>query len=56
VAHEGWRKEKEWPLKRQRIIPFYLASANALSTKPSIEGKDVYAVDFTTPRTTESLS
>lgn len=46
VVHEGWRKEKEWPLARQQIRALHLAPSNTLTDKPAGEGKDAYRVDF----------
>jgi uncharacterized protein len=47
VMNSGWREEREWPLKRQVITPFYLAGGKALSTGKGPEGSDDYRVDFT---------
>ncbi|MCU0845145.1 MAG: CocE/NonD family hydrolase [Spirochaetes bacterium] len=47
VAHQGWRKEGEWPLARQRTAMFYFGPAKSLGEKPPSEGKDAYPVDFT---------
>lgn len=47
IAHEGWRKEKEWPLKRQQMRMFYFGPSNTLDEKISRSGEDAYAIDFT---------
>ncbi|HEY9162824.1 MAG TPA: CocE/NonD family hydrolase [Desulfomonilia bacterium] len=47
VMNYGWRTEREWPLKRQKVTPFYFNSQNGLSQKPSNEGADTYMADFT---------
>ena len=45
VVNAGWRAEREWPLKRQVVTPFYLASGG-LSASPGEDGADGYDVDF----------
>jgi putative CocE/NonD family hydrolase len=46
VVNSGWRAEREWPLARQVITPFYLA-AGGLSSSPGADGADRCEVDFT---------
>jgi uncharacterized protein len=47
VANDRWRREKEWPLSRQRVQSFYLQEGSALSGEVPVQGKDSYDVDFT---------
>jgi putative CocE/NonD family hydrolase len=47
IAHEGWRKEGEWPPARRQTKAFYFGSERTLNAKTPAEGKDSYAVDFT---------
>ena len=47
VMNSGWRSENEWPLKRQKVTPFYLNSGGILSSSAVSDGSDRYTVDFT---------
>ncbi len=47
VMNSGWRTENEWPLKRQKVTPFYFDSKGGLSPKADSKGSDRYRVDFT---------
>jgi len=47
VMNKGWRSENEWPLKRQKMTPFFFDKENCLSMKKPLKGMDTRAVDFT---------
>lgn len=44
---DGWRAEKEWPLKRQKKTDFYFQKGHVLSTRKGPSGTDTYQVDLT---------
>jgi len=47
VMHDGWRKEKEWPLARQEMTPFYFGAGQSLSPiQNTQEGVDAYEVNW----------
>jgi putative hydrolase, CocE/NonD family len=43
---EGWRFEREWPLKRQVLTRYYLDAQGRLSTERLGEGSDTYRADL----------
>ncbi len=47
VMNEGWRAEREWPLKRQVLTSYFLSADKKLSKGRSPKGSDLYKVDFT---------
>jgi len=47
VMNKGWRSENEWPLKRQKMTPFFFDKENCLSMKKPLKGMDTREVDFT---------
>jgi len=47
VMNGGWRAEKEWPLTRQQVTPYYFGEGHALARAQGADGADRYDVDFT---------
>ena len=47
VMNRGWRREAQWPLERQEIVPLHLGEAHTLSPEGGEAGADTYRVDFT---------
>lgn len=43
---DGWRFEKEWPLARQKMTPYYFAENGHLDTETGKDGSDSYTVNF----------
>ena len=46
VMNQGWRAEEEWPLKRQKMTPFYLLPNGNMGIEAGEDGEDNYKVDF----------
>ena len=43
---QGWRFEKEWPLKRQLLTEFYLGPDHTISKQRGASGQDRYKADY----------
>ncbi|MCX5831959.1 MAG: CocE/NonD family hydrolase [Deltaproteobacteria bacterium] len=43
----GWRSEKEWPLARQVVIPYYFEKGNSLVRTTMSDGLDLFRADLT---------
>ena len=43
---EGWRFEKEWPLRRQELKKYFLFSNAALKSRPTATGQETYQTDY----------
>ncbi len=43
---EGWRKEQEWPLARQRVMRYYFEENGGLATVRTSQGTDTYTADY----------
>jgi putative CocE/NonD family hydrolase len=48
VMGKGWRRESQWPLKRERMLRFAFDEGGRLSERPAKSGADIYRVDFRT--------
>jgi len=42
----GWRLEREWPLARQVLMPYYFNKGNRLAIERAEDGSDTYTADF----------
>ena len=43
---DGWRFEKEWPLRRQELKKYFLFSNAALKSRPTATGQETYQTDY----------